>query len=254
MTGETIGAGMSGAAIAQLQSQALRPVEELKESFWLVKEKQGKVMAQFFKLFYHGKQFRYREKIPEIDGEGNVKLTPTGAPVEKEILATDRFDGSAYENVDFEVVVEATSGTKASAAGDITVLDVLFSAGKISLKTYLNAYPKDALSNKSEILKGIEEDEQDAMLLMQRQVEQMTDQLERYAAALTEQEEIVSKVETVIHENETLRGLIAQLYTESREKIALANQIISAEKTALDETTRDAHDFAEEIVKREMQA
>ena len=53
MTGETLGASMSGAAIAQLQSQAQQPVEELRDAFWLVKEKQGKVLAQFFKLFFY---------------------------------------------------------------------------------------------------------------------------------------------------------------------------------------------------------
>ncbi|MEG2451040.1 MAG: hypothetical protein RSB09_04825, partial [Clostridia bacterium] len=40
MTGEALGANMSGAAIAQLQSQAQQPIEELKDAFWLTKEKQ----------------------------------------------------------------------------------------------------------------------------------------------------------------------------------------------------------------------
>jgi hypothetical protein len=52
MTGEAIGANMSGAAIAQLQSQAQMPIEDLRNTFWRVKEKQGKVLAQFFKLYY----------------------------------------------------------------------------------------------------------------------------------------------------------------------------------------------------------
>ena len=46
MTGETLGAGMSGAAIAQLQSQAQQPVEELKDAFWLVKEKKVRSILQ----------------------------------------------------------------------------------------------------------------------------------------------------------------------------------------------------------------
>ena len=77
MTGETLGAGMSGAAIAQLQSQAQQPVEELKDAFWLVKEKQGKVLAQFFKLFYTEKEFTFTEEQPKTDEQGNpMQRTP----------------------------------------------------------------------------------------------------------------------------------------------------------------------------------
>ncbi len=251
MTGETIGSGMSGAAIAQLQSQALLPVEELKESFWLVKEKQGKIMAQFFKLFYHGKRFRYRDRVPVTDEMGNPIMNVGGMPKEKEIWASDAFEGADYEALDFEVTVEATSGTKASAAGDINVLDTLFAAGKISLKTYLNAYPKDALSNKSEILRGIEADEQDVMVQMQQQNAQMKEQLRQYASVLEAQSETVAGVDRVIRENEALRGILARLYNESKDKIAEANRIIAAENAALDETTRDARAMAQEIVQRD---
>ena len=74
MTGETIGAGMSGAAIAQLQAQAQLPVEELKDSFWLTKEKQGKVLAQFFKLFYQQKEFSYTEEMASYDEYGKPTM------------------------------------------------------------------------------------------------------------------------------------------------------------------------------------
>ena len=77
MTGETLGAGMSGAAIAQLQSQAQQPVEELKDAFWLVKEKQGKVLAQFFKLYYTEKEFTFvEEQVPiKRPKEASTKCT-----------------------------------------------------------------------------------------------------------------------------------------------------------------------------------
>lgn len=62
MSGEVLGANMSGAAIAQLQSQAQQPIEELKDAFWLTKEKQGRVLAQFFKLYYSQKEFSYTKE------------------------------------------------------------------------------------------------------------------------------------------------------------------------------------------------
>ena len=144
---------MSGAAIAQLQSQAQMPIEDLRNTFWQVKEKQGRVLAQFFKLFYQGKEFTY------TDGYGD----------DKQVINAE-FNGSAYENVDFDVVVETTSGTKSSSAGDINLIDVLFKAGALDAKGYINAFPTDAISNKSEILRAIDEKEQSEVLMMQQQI------------------------------------------------------------------------------------
>lgn len=252
MTGETIGSGMSGAAIAQLQSQALLPVQELKEAFWLVKEKQGRVMAQFFKLFYHRKAFRYRDRIPKTDGEGIVRLSADGRPMTEEVWFSEEFDGSDYEKLNFEVVAEATGGTKASAAGDINVLDVLLSSGKISLRTYLNAYPKDALSNKSEILRGLEADEQDTLRQTQQRLSQTEEQLRQSVAVLEEQQKTVAKIDSLIRENESLRGMLAQLYQESKEKIAAANRIIAAEQSERAESERDAKEFAEVLMNQKL--
>ena len=242
MTGETISAGMSGAAIAQLQSQALIPVEELKESFWLVKEKQGKVMAQFFKLFYHNRSFRY------VDVDSKAVM---GTNQSDQAFKTDIFEGSEYENTDFDVVVEAVGGTKASAAGDINILDSLFAAGKISLKTYIATYPKDAISNKSELLREIEAEEQSVVMKLQQENDQMAEQINAYAAVIEEQASVVEKVDSIIRENEGLRGLLANLYQEAREKIAEANRIISRDGQIIDETTADARAFAQEIVERD---
>ena len=179
MTGETLGASMSGAAIAQLQSQAQQPIEELRDSFWLVKEKQGKVLAQFFKLFYAEKEFTYDETAPKIDEQGQPILDDLGNIQEEEVQMTDIFNSSEYASTDFEVVVETTAGTKASAAGDINALDVLLSKGAISIKTYLKAYPKDALSNRTEILKGIEEDEKNQVVQLTQQLQEALSQLVR---------------------------------------------------------------------------
>lgn len=237
MTGETIGSGMSGAAIAQIQSQALLPTEELKESFWLVKKRQGKILAQFFKLFYYEKEFSYQGTAPVLDEEGNPVLTSSGSVKEKNIKLADTFSGADYEGIDFEVVVEATSGTKASAAGDITVLDVLFSKGAISLKTYLNAYPKDAISNKSEILKGIEADEENEAVQLQQQNQQLVAQLEQYAKVIQEQSKTVEGVQALMRENNELRALLVQVYTEAKQKILQSN-------AALHETHSDAEILA----------
>lgn len=239
MTGETMGSNMSGAAIAQLQSQALLPVEELKESFRLVKEKQGKVLAQFYKLFYKDKDFSY-EREDAVRDENGAPVIENGVAQTQTVTVSDVFDGDAYKDVEFEVVVETMSGTKASAAGDINALDVLLAQNRISLKTYINSYPKDALSNKEEILKGIEQDENGQLAQLAAQNAELSAQLEALMSENARYVEAVSRVEALIKENEQLRVFIARLYGEAKEKIALGNARIA-------EAAGDATAFAKDI-------
>lgn len=247
MSGEVLGSNMSGAAIAQLQSQAQQPIEDLKDAFWLVKEKQGKVLAQFFKLYYEQKEFSYEETAVKRDAQGNPVLNKLGQPEEEEVQFTDVFNSSEYAGVEFSVVVEATSGTKASTAGDINALDVLLSKGLISLKTYLKAYPKDALSNRTEILKGIEEDEQSQLAILQQQTTQLAQQVEQSAKLIQQQKETVDKVVSLIQENNQLKTIIANLYTEAKAKIEAGNQQIQLGNAKIEEVQRDATDFAQVI-------
>lgn len=244
MTGETLGASMSGAAIAQLQSQAQQPVEELKDAFWLVKEKQGKILAQFFKLYYTEKEFTYEQNAPKVDLQGQPILDSMGKPQEEEVEMTDVFNSADYQSIDFEVVVETTAGTKSSAAGDINALDTLLGKGLISMKTYLKAYPKDALSNRTEILKGIEEDEQNQVQQLTQQVQQLGEQLAESSKVIQQQKETVDKVVSLIQENNHLKTLLANLYVESKAKLSQANEQINLGNQAIAETRQDATDFA----------
>ena len=247
MSGEVLGSNMSGAAIAQLQSQAQQPIEDLKDAFWLVKEKQGKVLAQFFKLYYEQKEFSYDETAVKRDAQGKPVLNKLGQPEEEEVQFTDVFNSSEYAGVEFSVVVEATSGTKASTAGDINALDVLLSKGLISLKTYLKAYPKDALSNRTEILKGIEEDEQSQLAALQQQLAQYAQQVEQSTKIIQQQKETVDKVVSLIQENNQLKTIIANLYTEAKAKIEAGNQQIQLGNAKIAEVQQDATDFAQVI-------
>ena len=247
MTGEVIGSNMSGAAIAQLQSQAQQPIEELKDAFWLAKEKQGKVLAQFFKLYYTEKEFTFTQTDAKRDAEGNRILNEYGMPEEEEIQLTDMFNSADFINTQFEVVVEVINGTAASAAGDINILDTLLARGLISLRTYLRAYPKDALSNRSEILKGVEEDENNQLMQLQARLQQYEEQLTQSAQIIQQQQGTVDKVVSLIKENNQLREVIANLYTEAKAKIEQGNLQIRAGNAKLAETLKDASDFAQVI-------
>ena len=265
MSGEVVSASMSGAAIAQLQAQASQPIEELADSFRLVKEKQGQVIAQFMKLYYFDRSFTYEEDVPQEMVGLNIPPTeipeqmpgqimqgvPTGQMRGDKIRVQDSFSSSEYEDVDFDVIAEAVSGTKSSAAGDIQLIDSLYSQGKISARTYIMLYPDDAISNKSEILRTLESEEQSSVQALSAQIEQMTAEAQRMSAVIAEQEATVSKVESVINENARLRSLLIKVYSEAKTKIAGANMQIGEVSAAAAEATEDATLFAQEIARRD---
>ncbi|MBE6674961.1 MAG: hypothetical protein E7596_07625 [Ruminococcaceae bacterium] len=156
LSSETIGSNMSGVAIAQLQAQAEVPIEELRSNFIEVKKKQGLVLAQFIRLYYFDKEF--------------IRKTRDKCGRECEIC--DQFSSKEYENTIFDVMVEATRGSKASITSDINLLNTCLQSGKISLETYIKAYPEGAISNKSSILKQIEAEKNS-------EIEQLRKELER---------------------------------------------------------------------------
>ncbi len=237
MTGEVISSNMSGAAIAQLQAQATQPIEELKNAFWLVKIKQGKVLAQFFKLYYSGKEFTYKESLPK-QGQGGIT---------KEVSVTEVFNGLEFADVDFDVTVEAVSGTKSSAAGDINALDNLLATGKITLKTYLKAYPDDALSNKRELLELIEAEEQNQLTQLTTELEQMRGQIAEYERLVASQQKAVDGVTALMDENTRLKERMAKIYLEAKSKIEAANLQIEQGNAKIAETTADATKLAQYV-------
>lgn len=246
MSGETLGAGMSGAAIAQLQAQARQPNEVLLDNFRIAKEKEGRVMAQFFKLYYTEKPFVYEDKVPvEMKAQGVMPMQ------EENQVFSDTFDSEPYRDMDFDVVAEAVSGTRTSVAGDITLLDTLYAKGAISLQTYIDAYPTDAVSNRSKILEGIERDAQSerqqlmqSVQTLEAQCRQYEAQMQQAAQLIEKQRAAVDKVTALIKENGELKGVIANLYHEAKTKVQAANQQIQLGNRKILETTADATEFA----------
>lgn len=259
MTGEMLGANMSGAAIAQLQSQAQQPIEELRDSFWLVKEKQGKVLAQFFKLFYRDAEYSYEEEVAPMQAVPGAMPSPSpqAAPplpvgeAGKPGIVHATFTGADYAEAEFDVTCEAMSGTKFSTAGDINVLDVLFAKGAITLPTYIKAYPDDALSNKSKLLELIEAEKADREMQLQQQLEQTQAQLAQSAQLLEQQKATVDNAVATIQENNRLKAMLSNLFAEANAKMNAANEQIEVGNAKIAEVEDDARFFAETIERME---
>ena len=208
MNGEVISSGMSGAAIAQLQAQALKPIEDLQKGFWRSMEKVGEIYEQFFRFYYKDKKFQYTDKKQE------------------DKIITDNFDSKEFENVHFDVIAEAVAGTVMSEVADINILDGLFAKGAINLKTYISCYPDNAIANRQKLLDKIEEEEMSQINQMAQQLQQVQLQLQEASALLEQQEATINNAQSIVNENRTLKEKLMALQAEYTAKVQQANKIL----------------------------
>ena len=242
MTGETVKANMSGAAIAALQAQAQQTVEELRDAFWNVKRRQGLVLAQFFKCYYTAYPFTYTEK----DGDG------------KSVVLHDVFNSAEFGEMHFDVVVEAVRGSRSSSAGDINALDTLLAKGAIGVEGYINAYPEDALSNKTDLLAAISAEKASATAQMSAELESAKAALAAWQEEYNKAQGVIEKVDIIVRENKSLKEQLANTYTDfealrqvATKRINEANAVIQKLTADGMEVARDAQEFAVELAGKE---
>lgn len=224
MSGEVIGKGMSGAAIATLQAQAMKPLEEKQKAFWRAKQRQGIILAEFFKFYYESKPFSYEEK--DADGQ------------DKAIASV--FDGREYVDSEIHVTVQAGAATAFSEGGDIAMLEALLAKDIISKTTFIDAYPENALSNKQRIQDAFAREEEGQVAQLTQAVQTLQAQIEKAADIIKAQSETVDKAALLVAENQRLKEQIITLGAEFTQKIESANQKIA-------ETNTDAALFAQTI-------
>jgi len=228
MTGETVSSSMSGAAISALQNQAQAPIAELRDSFWNFKEQIGAILVQFYKLYYTDISFAYK------DTNNNV--------------VNDTFSSRDYEDKDIETAVEVISGSKASTAGNIAMLETLLRVGAIDSKAFVSLYPEDAISNKSSLIEELnksEENKQSSLSATNNQLSAENTQykayIEQLAKTLESYKSTIQNVQTIVNKNESLEKDIAELKATYIERIKQANsEIIKSNEAIQNLTTTDA--------------
>ncbi|MBQ7353520.1 MAG: hypothetical protein IJW54_05930 [Clostridia bacterium] len=227
MTGEMVSSTMSGAAIAQLQAQAQTPIEELRNTFWLAKKKQGEVLAQFYRNFYEQKPFNYEKTLE--DGKKQKTI--------------DKFSSREFKKTSFNVVVEATQGTRSSVAADINMLDNLLKGGAITVEAYVEAYPDIAIGNKSKILEILKNKQNSELEMARAQIEQLQGQMQEMAKLTEQLTGVANRIMPVIKENNSLKVMCAELAADRQEAIARINQAnrqITEQNKAMEQVFNDA--------------
>lgn len=129
--GEALGANMSGSAIVALQTQAKVPIEDMQKRFWRVHEKIARVWEQFFKGYYN---FDIPYIVENDDGQENAT-----------------FNGSKYQDMDFETTIDVGAGSAYSESLSITLLENALNRGDIDFDQFVELYPDNAMPFKAQL-------------------------------------------------------------------------------------------------------
>lgn len=129
--GEVLGKNMSGSAIVALQTQAKVPIEDMQKRFWRTHEKIARVWEQFFKAYY-------RFDVPYVVENDNKQ-------------ELNMFNGSMYQDMDFETTIDVGPGSAYSESLSINLLDSALQRGDITFDDYIELYPETAMPFKAQL-------------------------------------------------------------------------------------------------------
>lgn len=198
LTGEMLSKDLSGTAIAQLQAQSQKPIARLQKNFWKTKEDIGKILVQFYKLYYEEVDYTY-ELMPDEQLEMEQKEG-------REVYATqlDVFDGRKYVNKEIAIAVEAGAGTQYSEIMAMDTLNNLFLNGAIrnmtteQLEQYVTLMPDSALPFKAQLRAIIRKQQMSELGQIKAAYEQQTAEMEQLTNYVKQQEDLNKQLQQEI--------------------------------------------------------
>jgi hypothetical protein len=231
MTGEAQHSGQSGQAIANLQAQALKPIQELRDRYLRAAKKGAKIVKQYYEMFYDGKKFEYKG-----NEDGYVEET---------------FSSDEMNNAVFDITIEAGAGTPYSESLVVSLLTEYLGAGYIDYETYLELLPAQIAVFKTTLLKKVKEGNvaqlkqaQEQIMVLQEQLQQSNAAVQQLAQRIEAQGKTVEQVDRLISKNRALSKTLAELYQEATTKINTANAAIMAQAQENANVRNDAKQMA----------
>ena len=170
-TGQTEQKDIAASALAQLNSQADKPIDELRKKLWDFEEEIGKTMDLFIKLYFSKQKFNRELSQAELIKQGQNANR----------IVQEEFDGEQFRNVKFHIVAEAVQGTKNSELVQENLAQSLFLNGTWANMTthdkeaYIQMSPL-AQPLKEQLQALIEKQKADEIAMYQSTIEQLKQQ------------------------------------------------------------------------------
>ncbi len=232
LTGDMISKDLSGKAIAYLQEEGGRSTGDLQKAFWRVKEKQGLVLAQFYKLYYEDKDYDFALTEDEI-GDLEEQYRQNGLKIDEvPTTKSGKFTGQDYLNIPFDIVVEAGPGSRYSEIMTVDMLNTLFINGNIQnftseqLEQYVTLMPDSIMPFKNELRAIIKKQQRSELGQLKVLVEQLQAQLTQLTQQNQEYEKVVNKLGSELKKSD---NMITSLQNEYSNKINQVNDYLLAQ-------------------------
>lgn len=235
-TGDLVSRDLSGTAIAQIQAQAQKPIDDMQKRQWRAQKDCAAVRLQFYKLYYDNQEFSYERSNAELEEQKmaydqfiSMGNSPEEYPKPTKDVAMV-FNGEDYLNMAFDIAIEAGQGTRFSEIMAADTLNTLFLNGGIQnmspdvLEQYMTLMPEAFMPFKADlrvIIKKQQISENAKLKQALQQMQQFATQTLDYAKTL----EIKLKSGTKYTEG---------LEKEFNQKIGTANEIIKSYQARLE--------------------
>ena len=172
-TGQTDQKDIAASALSQLNNQADKPNDILRQKLWSFEEEIGKTLDLFIKLYFTEQKFSYELSEAEMISQGNN--------TNKYVEST--FNSKDFRNIQFHVVAEAVQGTKNSELVQENLAQSLFlnntwaNMSTHDKEAYIEMSPL-AAPLKEQLRALMEKQKQDEIAAYQAQIQQLTQQNE----------------------------------------------------------------------------
>lgn len=200
VTGDQIKSDLSGTAIAQIQAQGQKPIEQMQKRFWRSLERIGKILECFYKLYYENVPYSYEINESEVDKRYQEMLRLAKEegyrgelpPVSRS--AEGIFNGADYEHTAFNIVVEAGKGTQYSELMEMDFANNLILNGNIdkispdNLELLIEMYPESAIPNKADLKRYIRRKQQSQIAQLQEKLTEASSLLSQAANELQQKD------------------------------------------------------------------
>lgn len=179
--GEQVSANMPASAIMMLQKAAGIPIESIKRRFYQSMENIGRIWEEFWKVYYNT--------------DRNITLKN-----DDQEPYTTVFNGSQHKDLEMELKIDIGPSSSYSESLMMTSLDKLHDTQQISLEQYLKYAPNNVIPFKDRLLKDIQKQQQEQMMIQQQQAQIQEQQMAEQQAV--EQEQMMAEQEAQAQQEE----------------------------------------------------
>jgi hypothetical protein len=185
-TGDLVSRDLSGTAIAQIQAQAQKPIDDMQKRQWRAQKDCAAIRLQFYKLYYDNQEFTYERTSAELEEQKMAYSQFTEMPGvnPQEYPAPTKevnmmFNGKAYMNAAFDIAIEAGQGTRFSEIMAADTLNTLFLNGGIQnmspdvLEQYMTLMPDAFMPFKADLRVIIKKQQMSENAQLKQQLQQM---------------------------------------------------------------------------------